>query len=158
MPRSRCSPRRPRSTRAASCCSATAALVTAAEKFKVDVESLTLKPDDQVTVPIAGSIPGSYFLDVRDYKPAEVAAKLAIPIAVLQGQRDYQVTFTDDFPAWKTALGSHANAVFFTYPAASHAFVDGSGPPSPADYSNGGHVAQKVIDDLATWILALPKS
>ena len=132
-------------------------LIGEAEKFKQTVESPALKPDDPVALPTGGTITGAYFLEVRNYHPEKVAAQLAIPIAVLQGERDYQVTVADDFAAWKAALGKRKTVAFLTYPDANHVFVAGSGPATPAEYSKPGHVEDKVIDDLAKWINALPK-
>ncbi|HEX7704711.1 MAG TPA: alpha/beta fold hydrolase [Kofleriaceae bacterium] len=132
----------------------TNANVVAAEKFKQQLDDPNLKPDDRVSFPTGGSMTGAYFLDTAGYHPEQVAATLSIPIAVLQGGRDYQVTIKDDFPAWQAAL---PKATFFTYPADSHPFVSGTGTPSPKDYMVVAHVDPKVIDDLATWILALPK-
>ncbi|HTQ46555.1 MAG TPA: alpha/beta fold hydrolase [Polyangiaceae bacterium] len=127
-----------------------------AKRFKAFVESPSLKPDDAVAVPFASStIPGSYFLDVRDYHPEKVAATLGIPMFVLQGERDYQVTVADDFGAWKTALAHKKNATLRTYPGLNHAFATGDGPPSPADYAKAGHVDQSVVDDIAAWVTAL---
>jgi uncharacterized protein len=127
-----------------------------ARSFKAVVESPSLKPDDAVAVPFASStIPGSYFLDVRDYHPEKVAAALGIPMLVLQGERDYQVTVKDDFGAWKTALAHKKNATLRTYPGLNHAFATGVGPPSPADYAKPGHVDQSVVDDIAAWVTAL---
>jgi pimeloyl-ACP methyl ester carboxylesterase len=127
-----------------------------AKRFKAAVESPSLKPDDAVDVPFTSStIPGSYFLDVRDYRPEKVGAALSIPMLVLQGERDYQVTVADDFGAWKTALAHKKNATLRTYPGLSHAFATGSGPPSPADYAKAGHVDQAVVDDIAAWVTAL---
>jgi len=124
-----------------------------AEKFAMTVRSSSLKPDQQVETPFGGiAIPGAYFLDVRDYYPAKVAAKLAIPILVLQGERDYQVTMADDFPAWKSALGKRPHVTFHTYPTLGHAFTEGGQPPSPADYGKPGHVDAQVIDDLAAFL------
>jgi dienelactone hydrolase len=134
-----------------------AALRVDAEKLKRTVESPALKPDDSVALPIGGTVPGAYFLEVRNYHPAKVAAQLAIPIAVLQGERDFQVTVADDFAAWKAALGKRKTVTFLTYPDANHLFVAGSGPSTPAEYNQPGHVEAKVIDDLAAWINALPK-
>jgi dienelactone hydrolase len=127
-----------------------------AKRFKAAVESPSLKPDDAVEVPFASSsIPGSYFLDVRDYHPEKVAAALGIPMLVLQGERDYQVTVADDFGPWKTALAHKKNATLRTYPGLNHAFATGDGPPSPADYAKAGHVDQAVVDDIAAWVTAL---
>ena len=131
------------------------ALIAAAEKFKTEVEDPKLAPDAMLKLPFGGSaIPGAYFLEVRDYHPAQVAAKLKIPLLVLQGERDYQVTVADDFPAWQKALAGHANATLRTYPGLNHLFAKGEGPPSPADYEKPGHVDEHVIDDIAAFLNA----
>jgi dienelactone hydrolase len=131
------------------------ALIAEAERFKAAVESPSLKPDDQLKFPIGGvELPGSYFLDVRGYHPARVAAKLAIPILVLQGERDYQVTVDGDFAAWKAALAHDPRATLRTYPGLTHAFTPGGDPPSPADYQKPAHVDEQVIADVAAFLSA----
>ncbi len=126
-----------------------------AKRFKSDVESPSLKPDDMVDVPFTAPIRGSYFLDVRDYHPEKVAAALHVPVLVLQGERDYQVTVADDFAPWKTALAHKKNATLRTYPGLNHLFATGEGPPSPAEYTKPGHVDAAVVNDIATWVTAL---
>ena len=123
-----------------------------AEAIAAQVESQSLKPD--ATVDFFGSpIPGSYFLDLRNYDPAKVAAGLKIPILVLQGGRDYQVT-TADFDIWKKELANDPRATFKFYPSYTHLFNAGagSGPPSPQDYAVPGNVEEDVINDIAHWI------
>ena len=123
-----------------------------AEAIAAQVESPSLKATD--TVDFFGSpIPGSYFLDLRNYDPAKVAAGLKVPILVLQGGRDYQVT-TADFDIWKKKLANDPRATFKFYPTYTHLFNPGagSGPPSPQDYSSPGHVSEDVINDIARWI------
>jgi len=123
-----------------------------AAAIAAQVESPTLKPD--AVVDFFGSpIPGSYFLDLRSYDPGKVAAGLKIPILVLQGGRDYQVT-SADFEVWKKALANHPQVTFKFYPAYTHLFMagTGSGPASPEDYSVAGNVSEDVITDIARWI------
>jgi alpha-beta hydrolase superfamily lysophospholipase len=104
-----------------------------------------------MTVHVLGaSVPASYVLDLRTYHPAEVAAALTIPILVLQGERDYQVTMTD-FALWQKALGSRSSATFKSYPALNHFFFPGTGPSRPAEYLTPSHVDRAVITDLAAW-------
>ncbi len=45
---------------------------------------------------------------MRDTDEVAIAAKLSIPMLVLQGERDYQVMMTD-FAGWKKALGTRPN-------------------------------------------------
>ena len=58
--------------------------------------------------------------------PAEVAAQLQIPILVLQGGRDYQVT-SKDYDLWKAALAKDSRATFKLYPGLTHLFMTGKG-------------------------------
>ena len=123
-----------------------------AEAIAAQVESPSLKPDS--TVDFFGSpIPGSYFLDLRNYDPVKVAAGLKIPILVLQGGRDYQVT-SADFDIWKKELANDPRATFKFYPSYTHLLNPGagSGPPSPQDYAIPGNVGEDVISDIAHWI------
>jgi len=97
-------------------------------------------------------VPAAYWLDLRGYRPAEVAQSLAMRILVLQGGRDYQVTAADDYPAWQKALAEKGNATLKLYPKLSHEFIAGEGPATPQEYLVAGHVSDKVIQDIASWI------
>jgi dienelactone hydrolase len=108
-----------------------------------------LKPGTTVMMMRSG-LPSSYVLDLRGYHPTEVAASLTVPILIMQGERDYQVTMTD-FGLWKTALAGHANATLKSYPGLNHFFMAGTGPGSPAEYSKPNHVERAVIEELAAW-------
>lgn len=127
-------------------------LIAASEKAESQIESPTLKPTDRINL-MGAEIPGSFFLDLRSYHPTATAARLKIPILVLQGGHDYQVTATD-YAMWKKALASDHEATFHFYPHLTHLFIDvhKSGPPSPADYAITGHVAPEVITDIADWV------
>jgi len=123
-----------------------------AEQAKREIEDPGLKPDGTVNV-LGAHVPGSYFIDLRNYLPAETAAQLGIPILVLQGGRDYQVT-SQDYDLWKAALAKDPRATFQFYPDLTHLFmkVKGSGPASPADYAVAGHVSEAVVEEIAQWI------
>ena len=125
-----------------------------AEEIAAQVESPSLKTSD--TVDFFGSpIPGSYFLDLRNYDPVKVAAGLKIRILVLQGGRDYQVT-NADYELWQKALAGDPRATFKFYPDYNHLFMPrvGSGAPSPDDYALAGNVSEDVITDIAKWVKA----
>ena len=70
--------------------------------------ALVKSPDLKADTPAEDlplKVPASYWLDLRDYAPAEAAKALKQPMLILQGERDYQVTM-DDFRRWRQALGS----------------------------------------------------
>lgn len=96
-------------------------------------------------------VPASYWLDLRGYKPAEVARSIKRPMLILQGGRDYQVT-DKDFQNWKNALSSRKNVQFKLYPKLNHLFIAGEGKCTPAEYEIPGHVSDEVIMDIARWI------
>ncbi len=98
-------------------------------------------------------IPASFWLNLRGYHPDRVAAGLEMPVMILQGQADYQVTMVD-FAAWKKALKGKKNAVLKSYPRLGHTFVDLKKKKAlPMDYFKiTGHVAKAVIDDIARFV------
>jgi dienelactone hydrolase len=109
-----------------------------------------LAPGDEDT-PAFGGVPISYWLDLKDYDPAGAARKLGIPVLILQGERDFQVTMAD-FALWKAAVGSSKGVVMKSYPALNHLFVAGEGKSLPAEYSKPGHVAPAVIEEIAKFV------
>lgn len=95
--------------------------------------------------------PASYWLDLRNYDPPAVAAKLHVPLLILQGGRDYQVTNTD-FERWRTALRNKPNVSFSLYPLLNHLFIEGEGQSTPSEYDRPGHVSEAVITDILRWL------
>jgi len=126
--------------------------VEEARAFKQRVEDPSLQPSDIVHLPTGGEITGAYFLFQRGYDPVATAKALRIPLLVLQGERDYQVTMRD-LDGWRQGIAGVANATIKTYPSMNHLFVSGAGPSTPAEYDQPGHVHEQVVTDIAKWIL-----
>lgn len=95
--------------------------------------------------------PASYWLDLRNYKPAVTARSLKRPILILQGGRDYQVTEAD-FKIWKDKLSSRTGVTFRFYPDLNHLFMTGTGKATPTEYEKPGTVAESVVADISNWI------
>jgi dienelactone hydrolase len=95
--------------------------------------------------------PFGYYADLERHDPPAEAAELGLPILVLQGERDYQVTL-EDFERWRQALASKPFACLVTYEGLDHLFRSGTGPSGPEDYSRQAPVEARVIDDIAGWI------
>lgn len=109
-----------------------------------------LEPGDADAPPLLG-MPASYLLDLKGYDPAALAKRDAIPMLVLQGERDFQSNMKD-FALWKSGLAGSKNVTFHSYPALNHFMVPGEGKSSEAEYRKAGHVAPEVIDDIAKWL------
>lgn len=96
--------------------------------------------------------PASYWLDLRGYNPAELAATLHKPMLILQGGRDYQSTVDDDLARWKAALDGRPEVTIRVYPHRNHLFTSGTGPLSPIEYEPLQHVDPEVITDIVDWL------
>ncbi len=96
-------------------------------------------------------IPAFFWRYLRDYDVVGTAAKLRMPVLILQGERDYQVTL-EDFAGWKKGLAGRGNVTFKSYPALNHLFMTGKGKARPEEYEAPGHVAREVVDDIAAWV------
>ncbi|MER7849039.1 alpha/beta fold hydrolase [Kitasatospora sp. NPDC096077] len=94
----------------------------------------------------------AYWLDLRGYDQVATAAGLALPMLILQGGRDYQVTVEDDLTRWRHGLGDRPGVTVRIHPEADHLFFPGSGPATPAEYARPGHVAAEVVAEVAGWV------
>lgn len=104
------------------------------------------------------NVPASYWLSLKDYDPVATATGLSLPMLVLRGGRDYQVTAAE-FVRWQQALPASAaptaaRATFREYPALNHLFMAGDGPSLPSEYAIAGHVDATVVADIGDWIAA----
>lgn len=111
------------------------------------VKTLNISEDELVL-----GVPESYWEDLANYYPVETVKNLKIPMLILQGERDYQVTVDGDFSMWNESLHENENLTLKTYETLNHIFISGSGPPNNSEYLVEGHVSEDVIDDIAMWI------
>ncbi len=95
--------------------------------------------------------PAAYWLDLMAYDPVKMAKNLTVPMLILQGERDYQVTM-EDFEGWRSGLADRTHVQFQSFPALNHLFIAGEGPSSPDEYQTVGHVDENVILTIVNWI------
>ena len=96
-------------------------------------------------------MPEGYWKSIRDYKQLEVAKRLKLPIFVIQGERDYQITM-EDFGIWKTTLKKNKKAVFKSYPKLNHLLHEGEGKATPNEYSIEKHIPGYVMEDIVKFL------
>jgi dienelactone hydrolase len=109
-----------------------------------------LERGDEDSPAVMGA-PPTYWLDLKGYNPTEKAKALGLPMLILQGERDYQVTMTD-YNLWKAAVGNAKGVTVKSYPTLNHLFVAGEGKSLPAEYNKPGHVAAPVVDEIAAFV------
>lgn len=101
-------------------------------------------------------VPQSYWMSLHDYNQVAVAQSLSMPMLILQGEADFQVSPKNDFARWEKALKGHKRVSFHLYPGLSHLFRPAGKTQTVADYMQPGPVDAKVIKDIAEWIKAQP--
>jgi dienelactone hydrolase len=106
--------------------------------------------------PLLG-IPAGYWREVLAVDPIAELRQVAVPLLLLQGDRDYQVT-PAEHAALGAALAKRPDVTLRSYPALDHLFVAGAGPSRPSDYGRSGHVAVEVIDDVAAFVRSPPRA
>lgn len=102
-------------------------------------------------IPMLFNTPQSYWALANVYKPVAIASKLSLPILILQGERDYQVTMKD-FGLWRAGLLKHKNVFFKSYPKLNHIMQEGVGKSTPAEYNKRSSVPVYLINDIASFI------
>jgi len=118
--------------------------------FQSEVEAL-LETGGRDSPPVMG-LTYSYLTALNNYDCLKTAQRAKIPMLILQGQRDFQVTAARDFEAWREALKDRADVAFKLYPDLNHLFMTGAGASYPSEYERAGHVAEEVVHDIAQWI------
>ena len=121
--------------------------IAAIEALVQKVKSLDINESENVL-----GAPKSYWADLATYDPVETARLLDIPMLILQGERDYQVTMTD-FARWNETFSNTPSVTLRTYPSLNHFFIVGTGVPNNTEYLIEGHVSQEVISDITDWIM-----
>lgn len=101
--------------------------------------------------------PAAYWLSLRDYDAIETAKTLRMPMLVLQGGDDFQVSAEHEFSQWRAAFAHDPRVQLHLYPGLSHIFTPAGNPPAPQDIFKAGHVDATVIHDIARWITAVPR-
>jgi hypothetical protein len=94
-----------------------------------------------------------YWRDLFARRPLDVLRRLRVPVLVLQGGKDYQVT-RDDYTLVEGALAGkpadRAQLMWFT--ELNHLFMAVSGRSTGAEYGIAGKVDPAVVRTIAEWV------
>jgi len=111
------------------------------------IKSLNISENEQVI-----TVYRKYWEYLNNYDQVQTADNLKIPILLLQGKRDYQVTYEEDYAIWNLTFSDNNNVLLKTYNQLNHIFLPGEGTPTNTEYMNKGHVPEEVIQDIVNWI------
>jgi len=131
------------------------------DEQKATLESLKVKvaraKDPQLSEDVPSKelplgISATYLLDLHNHPTKEILKNLSMPMLVLQGGRDYQVSPTQDYEMWKEELKFRKNVSFHIFPSLNHLFIQGKGKSTPQEYGVEGHVSEEVIESIMEWL------
>lgn len=131
--------------------------IEASEQALADEQTLLDKADSEH--PPQGEFSGApqtWWLSLHDYDQVATAKSLSMPVLILQGGSDFQVSPKLDFDAWEKALAGKPDVTFHLYPGLSHLFTPAGKILTTADYTAPAHVDPIVVDTIAKWIKAQP--
>ncbi|MBZ6493488.1 alpha/beta hydrolase family protein [Natrinema longum] len=96
--------------------------------------------------------PGAFWDSLESYDHLGAAADVDAPLYLLQGERDFQVTVTDDLELWRSELDGRSETTFESYDGLNHLFMPGDGESVEFAYAVRNNVAERVVADLVDWI------
>ena len=132
--------------------------ITTEEQTQIDLAQTQVQQIQNLSIAEDEIILGAgkaYWEDLSTYEQVETAQTLIIPMCILQGKRDYQVTYEDDFTQWNNTFADNQNVSMNSYETLNHLFISGEGTPTNTEYMTPSNVDEQVIIDIANWITAL---
>ena len=110
-------------------------------------------PDSLTEDDIIAGAYSSYWKWLAAYDILQTAEKITEPVLLLQGEEDYQVTMAD-FAIWQESFREKTNWQMISYPGLTHLFMPGQKGEGSAAYARNAKVDERVIQDIAEFILA----
>ena len=116
-----------------------------------------MQTDDSVRVDSAlqvalRTLPTSYLAMDSAYSVGLTARSLRLPMLILQGERDAQVTM-DDYRRWDAFVADRKRVIRKTYPRLNHLMMEGEGAANIREYNTPAHIPDYLLDDIADFIM-----
>ncbi len=99
-------------------------------------------------------IPASYWLSLKQIDTPELSRNLTIPMLIMQGTADFQVSSEVDYAGWQEVLSEKETVTFRLYEGLNHLFMPTNGKNDTSEYSIKSSVDEQVTADIAAWIHA----
>ena len=99
------------------------------------------------------NVPISYWYDLLKYNPILTAAKLNIPILILHGKNDFQISEVD-FSNWVKRLKNKKRITIMDFEGLNHLFMKSN---STNYHTKSLNVDVKVINEMVNWIFKITR-
>jgi Lysophospholipase len=115
--------------------------------------------DDGGTNFILG-IPTNYWRSLNAIDSVSIVKNLTVPMLILQGSADFQISADKDYTLWQSTLKDRTNVTYHLYEGLSHLFMPNQllpehSIPNASVYNAPNHIEPQVITDIATWVKGL---
>ncbi len=124
------------------------------QMLQVEKDILTLRGDisNIENDTILMGLPAGYQKSTKKYAGENYVNGINLPILVLQGKADFQVSPTVDYQLWKSTLSNRDNVDFKLYENLNHLMMQSTGKQDITEYQTKGVVDQQVINDITNFI------
>lgn len=92
-----------------------------------------------------------WWIQQREYQPAEMARTQTTPLFIAQGENDWQVSMKQ-YDGWKAALKDRDNVKFVSYPSVNHLLGEYGSVSMGLEYGQPSNVASSLVEDVAKWV------
>lgn len=120
---------------------------------QVEADIVTLRgdfshlPGDTILMGLSAA----YQQSVKDNAGENFLGELSIPMLILQGSEDIQISATEDYTAYQNLLETRENVTFKLYEGLNHLMMEME-IRDVSDYQEKGQVSPVVIEDIANFI------
>ncbi|MGM0649040.1 MAG: alpha/beta fold hydrolase [Bacteroidota bacterium] len=110
---------------------------------------------DSVDFALPFGLPAAYWKDLLEYDQRECLRNIDIPVFLIQGEGDYQVSMKDFRRFRRDLRRSDSDWKAKAYDKINHLLFKNKGKPSRSEYSRNENVDLVLIEDISTWIKSL---
>ncbi len=97
--------------------------------------------------------PSYWWFEQRDYRAGAAASKQNVPMLVLQGENDWQVSMAQ-YEGWKEAFKDRTDVTYRSYPKVNHLLAEYDGLSIGMEYNGAANVSKSIVDDIVAWVKA----
>ncbi len=129
---------------------------TAFAQVETDIQAIREGNYDVEEEALLLGLPVKYVDSAKTYAGTEYIDEVEVPILVLHGENDIQVSVEADYASWEEALAGRENVTFHLYEGLNHLMMPSDGTTTiftiVEEYSIKSEVDGKVIEDIAAFI------
>jgi dipeptidyl aminopeptidase/acylaminoacyl peptidase len=115
--------------------------------------SLKTESEEDIKNTLIFGINGYYLWEMEQYKTADYFNRIDKPVLILQGTKDFQVSYKNDFAKYQELAKGHANIELKAYNGINHLFMKSTEEkPFVNEYKIPNTIDGQVIEDIAGWV------